>query len=163
MIFQVQRDIILSKAYAIVHGVGINDPMNKGLALALHTKYPAMYKDFHRWCHQHNTKPGEAWLWNVANNIRIVNLITHDIVDRHEYQLGKATMSNVKHSLYALVKIILKDKFSSIALPRLATGSGDLDWDDVWPLIENSLENLDIPIYLYDIYRADQKAEEPET
>lgn len=161
MIFHVEGDILLSKATAIVQGVSINDPMDKGLALALYTKYPAIYKDFYRWCHQHNTKPGEAWLWN-GNSMRIVNLITHDIVDRHEYQLGKATLNNIKHSLYALVRIILKEKFSSIALPRLATESGDLDWDDVLPLIENSLENLDIPVYVYSIYRAGQKAEEPE-
>jgi O-acetyl-ADP-ribose deacetylase (regulator of RNase III) len=163
MIYQVEGDILLSRAYAIVQGVGINDPMDKGLALALHTKYPVMYKDFHRWCHQHNTRPGEAWLWDVENNIHIVNLITQDIFNRHEYRYGKATLHNIKSALAALVKIILEKKFPSIAISRLATGSGDLDWDDVWPLIDNSLGNLDIPVYVYSTYRAGQKAEEKET
>ena len=163
MIYQVEGDILLSRAYAIVQGVGINDPMNKGLAQALHRTYPAMYEDFHRWCHQHNTQPGEAWLWDAAKNIRIVNLITQDIVDRHEYQIGKATISNVKHALEALVKIISKEKLPSIAISRLASGSGDLDWDDVWPLIENSLGDLDIPVYVYSTYQAGQKADEPGT
>ena len=163
MIHQVEGDILLSRAYAIVQGVGINDPMDKGLALALHTKYPVMYKDFHRWCHQHNTRPGEAWLWDVENNIHIVNLITQDIFNRQEYRFGKATLSNIKSALEALVKIILEKKFPSIALSRLATGSGDLDWDDVWPLIENRLGNLDIPVYVYSTYRVGQKAEEKGT
>lgn len=161
MIYQVEGDILLTRAYAIVHGVGINDPMDKGLALALITKYPAMYNDFHRWCHQHNTRPGEAWLWDTGINPRIVNLITQDIVDLHEYQPGKATVSNVKHSLDALVKIVSKEKIPSIAISRLATGTGDLDWDDVWPLIENSLGNLEIPVYVYSIYIAGQQAVEP--
>ncbi len=33
MIYKVEGDILLSKAQAIAHGVGINDPMDKGLAL----------------------------------------------------------------------------------------------------------------------------------
>ncbi len=162
MIYQVEGDILLTEALAIAHGVGINDPMDKGLALALNNKFPGLCNDFDRWCHQHNTKPGEAWLWDAENDIHIVNLITQDIVDLHEYQPGKATVSNVRHALDALVKIISKEKIQSLALSRLATGTGDLDWDDVWPLIENSLGMLDIPIYVYSKYIAGQKAEEPQ-
>ena len=160
MIHQVEGDILLSKACAIVQGVGINDPMDKGLALALLNLYPEMCKDFNRWCHQHNTRPGEAWLWNGTNNIRIVNLITQDVIDSHDYRLGKATLNNIKHALDALVKIILKEKITSIALPKLATGSGDLDWDDVWPLIENSLGDIDIPVYVYTRHHSSQKGKE---
>jgi hypothetical protein len=45
-------------------------------------------------------------------------------------------------------------------LPKLATGSGDLDWDDVWPLIENSLKATGIPVYVYIAYHPGHKAEE---
>jgi O-acetyl-ADP-ribose deacetylase (regulator of RNase III) len=155
MIHKVEGDMLLSKAQALAHGVGINDPMDKGLALELHNKYPAMHKDFHRWCHQHNTKPGEAWMWVGPNNVRIVNLLTHEGMDH-----GKATLINVRHALSALVKIITAEKLTSIALPRLATGVGDLDWDDVWPLIENSLGGLAIPVYVYATYHPGQPANE---
>jgi O-acetyl-ADP-ribose deacetylase (regulator of RNase III) len=161
MIYKVEGDILLSKANAIVQGVGINDPMDKGLALALRNQYPDMCKDFNRWCHQHNTRPGEAWLWTGTDNIRIVNLIVQDAVDSHDYPIGKATLSNIKHALDALVNIILKEKITSIAMPKLATGSGDMDWDDVWPLIEGSLMDIDIPVYVYSGYRPGQKAQEP--
>jgi len=36
-----------------------------------------------------------------------------------------------------------------------------LDWDDVWPLIESSLKDIDIPVYVYSGYRPGQKAQEP--
>lgn len=163
MIHKVEGDILLSSASAIVLGVGINDPMDKGLALALHNRYPDICKDFNRWCHQYNTKPGEAWLWTGPNNIKIINLIIQDSIDTHEYHFGKATLNNLKHALDALVKIILHKRITSIALPKLGTGSGDLDWDDVRPVIENSLGNIDIPVYLYTRYYAGQKAEEPNT
>ena len=161
MIHQVEGDILLSKAQAIVHGVGVNDPMNVGLALALHNAYPAMHKDFHHWCHQHHPDPGEAWLWGGAGNVRIINLITQQGADSHDHRLGKATESNVNKSLRALVKIITKEKLSSVALPKLATGVGGLDWAKVWPLIENNLSGLDIPVYVYSVYHPGQQANEP--
>ena len=161
MIYKVEGDILLSKAQAIAHGVGLNDPMDKGLALELHNKYPAMHKDFHRWCHQHNTKPGEAWLWTGSNNVRIVHLITQESLETHDHLHGKATLNNIRHALSALVKIIADEKLGSIALPRIATGVGDLDWDDVLPLIEISLGGLAIPVYIYATYIAGKAADEP--
>jgi O-acetyl-ADP-ribose deacetylase (regulator of RNase III) len=163
MIHKVEGDILLSKAQAIAHGVEKNDPMNKGLALELRNKYPMMHTDFHRWCHQHNTRPGEAWMWTGPNNIRIVHLITQESLESHDHLHGKATLNNIRHALSALVKIITAEKFTSIALPRLATGVGDLDWDDVCPLIENSLGGLAIPVYVYATYHPGQPANEPGT
>lgn len=43
MIYQVEGDILLSKAQAVAHGVRINDPMDKGLAFAFHNQYPGMH------------------------------------------------------------------------------------------------------------------------
>jgi O-acetyl-ADP-ribose deacetylase (regulator of RNase III) len=161
MIYQVEGDILLSKAQALAHGVCINDPMKIGLALALHNQYPAMHKDFHHWCHQHNPEPGDAWMWGGPHDIRIVNMITQEVLDSHDHRLGKATVANVNHALRSLVKIISKEKLTSIALPRLATGVGGLEWDQVWPLVENNLGNLDIPVYVYAVYRPGVKADEP--
>ena len=78
MIHEVERDILLSKAQVITHGVAPNDPMNQGLALALHERYPSMHKDFHHWCHQQHPKPGAAWLWGGAEGVRIISLLTQD-------------------------------------------------------------------------------------
>jgi len=161
MIYLVEGDILLSKAQALAHGISINDPMNKGLALALHNQYPAMHKDFHHWCHQHHPEPGDAWMWGGTNEVRIINLITQEGVDSHDHRLGKATLSNINHALRALTKIISAEKLTSIALPRLATGVGGLEWDQVWPMIENHLGAIGIPVYVYSVYRPGQKAKEP--
>lgn len=160
MIKKVEGDILLSDAQVIVHGVAANDPMNQGLAKALHEKYPVMHKDFHHWCHQHHPKPGAAWLWAGLDGIRIVNLITQNGGYGHGAHPEKATLSNVKHALKALHKMALKEKFDSMALPRLATGVGGLEWNDVEPLIENSLGDLDIPVYIYEVFRPGVKVKE---
>jgi O-acetyl-ADP-ribose deacetylase (regulator of RNase III) len=161
MLYQVKGDIIQTKAQAIAHGIAPNDPMNQGLALSLHESYPAMHKDFHHWCHQNHPKAGEAWMWGGANNVRIINLLTQDGSYEHGSKPGKATVSNVNHALKALVKIIKKENITSLALPRLATGVGGLDWQDVWPLMEGRLGDLDIPIYVYTEFHAGMTANEP--
>ncbi len=160
MIHHVEGDILLSEAAVIAHGVAANDPMNQGLALALHEQYPTMHKDFHHWCHQRHPKPGEAWLWGGVGGVRLVNLITQEGGYDHGSRPGKATTSNVKHALRKLKKLAKKEGFQSIALPRLATGVGGLAWDEVAPLIEEELGDLDCAVYVYAVYHAGQKAVE---
>ena len=46
----------------------------------------------------------------------------------------------------------LKESFTSIALPRLATGVGGLEWSDVQPVIEDRLGALGIPVFVYNVY-----------
>ena len=161
MIHEVEGDILLSGAQAIAHGVAANDPMDKGLALSLHERYPAMHKDFHHWCHQRHPKPGEAWMWGGVEGVRVVNLLTQEGGYDHGSRPGKATESNVSHSLRALKKMIAKEGFKSVALPRLATGVGGLNWEDVAPLVKKHLSDVGIPIYVYTTYHAGQKAVEP--
>lgn len=160
MIYEVEGDILLSKSPVIAHGVSANDPMNQGLALSLHRQYPAMHKDFHHWCHQHHPKPGEAWMWGSVGGIRVVNLVTQEGGYGHGARPGQASVQSVRKSLKALKKMAKKEKFPSIALPKLATGVGGLSWDDVKPLIHSQLGDMDIPIYLYSTFHAGVKANE---
>ena len=149
MIHDVEGDILETKAAAIAHGVAANDPMNQGLAAALHQRYPAMHKDFHHWCRQQHPKPGSAWVWSGAGGVRIINLITQDGGYEHGSKPQPATLSSVNHALRALRKLIAKERIASVALPRLATGVGGLDWAEVRSLIESQLGDLAADVYLY--------------
>ncbi|HID83089.1 MAG TPA: Appr-1-p processing protein [Chromatiales bacterium] len=160
MIYEVEGDILLTDAQVIAHGVAAMDPMTQGLAKALHERFPAMHKDFHHWCHQQHPKPGEAWLWGGTNGVRIVNLITQEGGYGHGARPGKATAAHVNHALRALKKMAKKEKFTSIALPLLATGVGGLGWNEVKPLIQQQLGDLDIPVIIYSAYHPQQKADE---
>ena len=65
------------------------------------------------------------------------------------------------HCLKRLRHLVEKEQLKSLALPKLATGVGGLQWSDVRPLIEESLGDLGIPIYLYTTYQAGVAAKEP--
>ena len=73
---------------------------------------------------------------------------------------GKATSHNVNVALRNLKHLVEEEGFKSLALPRLATGVGGLDRDEVRQLIENQLGDLDIPIYLYTTYKSGVAADE---
>lgn len=159
MISTVSGDILLSEAKAIAHGIAPHDHFNQGLALALRENFPAMAKDFRHYCHQQNPKAGHAWLWAGPETV-IINLMTQDAAPSANAHPGKATTHNVHGALRELRKIIDKEKLSSLAMPRLATGVGGLDWSDVYPLIENTLGDLDTKVFIYETYVKGKKAKE---
>ena len=73
----------------------------------------------------------------------------------HGSKPGPASVANVGSALKSLAKLAKlanKEKFSSIALPRVATGVGGLSWSDVEPLIERHLGALEIPVNVYAVY-----------
>jgi O-acetyl-ADP-ribose deacetylase (regulator of RNase III) len=161
MIYEVEGDILESGAQAIAHGVAANDPMKQGLAAALHARYPAMHKDFHHWCRQQHPKLGSAWVWSGAGGVRIINLITQQGGYEHGSKPEQASVSSVNHALRALKKLIKDEGLSSVALPRLATGVGGLDWVAVRPLIHNQLADIAADVYVYQQYVPGKKAAEP--
>lgn len=159
MITKVHGDILLSDAQAIAHGIAPHDHFNQGLALALRERHPAMAKDFRHYCHQHNPKAGHAWLWAGPERV-VINLMTQDGAPDNKAHPGKASSHNISHALKELRKIIEEQAITSIALPKLATGVGGMDWSEVEPLIKDALGDLKIPVFIYETYEKDKKAAE---
>lgn len=161
MIKEVSGDILLTRAQAIAHGVAPNDPFHSGLALQLRERWPAMYKDFRHYCQSQHPKPGTLWAWMGADGTRVVSLFTQEgAPGHHGGNPGPATLQHAGHALRALNKLAREEKFTSIALPRLATGVGRLAWDEVRPLITQHIGELGIPVLVYVTYHAGQPADE---
>ncbi len=160
MIKEVEGDILMSTAKAIAHGIAPNDHFDHGLALQLREQWPALAKDFRHWMHTHNAEPGGLWTWATPDGRRIVNLLTHAPAPSEKARPGKAQVEFVNHALRELKAEILRENIESVALPRLATGAGGLDWKDVKPLIQRHLGELAIPVYVYTMYKRDVVAKE---
>lgn len=160
MIFEVEGDILLTEADALVHGVAPNDNFHQGLALSLREQWPSLYKDFRHYCQSHHPKSGELWMWKGAGGPAIYNLFTQQEAYDHGSSPGKATLDNVNHSLRELRKTLEGSGVKSLAVTRLATGVGGLKWDDVKPLVEKHLGDLNLPVYVYVKFHAGQKANE---
>ncbi len=152
MIRKVEGDILLSTAEAVAHGVAPNDHFDQGLALSLRKRWPAMYKDFRHYIHVSSPKSGTLWFWGGPEGARFYNLFTQS--EGQGAHPGPASLENVNHALRELKKVIEAEGIKSIALPKLATGVGKLDWNDVLPLIENHLGDLDCDVIIYETFQA---------
>lgn len=164
-IHEVEGDILLTGAAAIAHGVAPGDHFDTGLALTLRERWPSLAKDFRHYCRIEHPKAGGLWAWAGATEnggtVRVASLLTQEAAENAIGRPGKATTENVGHALRALARHVQEEGITSLALPRLATGVGGLDWAEVKPLIEHHLGGLDIPVYVYVVYHKDQKAKEP--
>jgi len=162
MIHKVEGDILLSKAQVIAHGVAPGDHFNQGLALALREQWPSLSKDFRHFCQTSHPAPGSLWMWH-GPGVHIANLMTQEAAYDHGSRPGTAHLEHVNHALRHLRKEIEAEGFTSVALPRLATGVGRLKWEEVEPLIENQLGSLPIDVIIYMTYHKGMAAAEPLT
>ncbi len=165
MIREVEGDILLSDAQVIAHGIATADPFDSGLALALRERFPSMVKDYRAATRSNQPNTGELWAWGGVNEDGstrgIVNLLTQGMESQAKSARPvKAKLEDVNRALRELAKLVEEGSIKSLALPRLATGVGGLDWADVKPLIERHLGGLGIPVLVYEVYRKDQKADE---
>jgi O-acetyl-ADP-ribose deacetylase (regulator of RNase III) len=165
MIHQVTGDLLLSKADLIAHGVAPGDDFKQGIALALREACPAMYKDFRHYCKQENPKPGTLWLWQgkdqTGRHVRFAALFTQAPPAHEGAHPGRAQTDFVNHALHALKKLVEKEQWKSVALPKLATGVGGLEWRHVEALIHAQLGALPIPVMVYAEYKPGVAANEP--
>lgn len=159
MIRELSGDLLLSDAPVLVHGVAPNDDFHTGLALAVRERWPALYKDFKHYCHSEHPKPGSLWTWGGPGGLRVVQLFTQDAKPNHGGHPGKAHIENVNHALRELHKLIEKEGWTHVALPKLATGVGSLDWNDVYPLIKERLGHMPgVTVDVYTTFHAGVKA-----
>ena len=156
MIRFVSGDLLVGELPVIAHGVAPNDPFSQGLAHSLREQFPAMYKDFRHFCQTSHPKEGGLWAWGGAGGRRVVALFTQGGAWGHGGNPGRATTANVNHALKALAQEARNEGWKQIALPRLATGVGGLAWEDVKPLIEKQLGDLDTEVLVFEVYRAGQ-------
>ena len=161
MFYEVSGDILLTKAALIAHGIAPGDHFTNGLALSLRENWPALAKDCRHFCKLQHPKAGEVWMWHGVG-VHVANLFTQEPAYDNGSKPGPAHMEFVNHSLRKLREVIEAEKYASLALPKLATGVGRLEWDEVKKAIEHHLGSLNIPIYLYTTFHKGVQATEPE-
>lgn len=149
MIYEVEGDIMMTRAAVIAQGVAVNDPMTSGLARKLQEKFPMMREEYLAWCEETNPEPGAIWLWGSADQLRVVNLVTQEGGDPELKRKGRPTKIAIHRALRALNKLVLEERLPSIAMPKLGGGFGGVDWLEVRGMMHSQLGNLLIPLFVY--------------
>ena len=160
MIYEVEGDIMLSRAQVIVNDVGVNDPMTRGLGRKLNERFPAMVEAFQAWCEETNPEPGEIWFWEATDHSQFVNLITHQ-GDDDPTRIRRPEKIAVNRCLRRLARMVVEERFKSMAMPKIASGDFGLDWVDVRGMMDSQLDEVLAPIFIYMAALEGQVAAEP--
>jgi O-acetyl-ADP-ribose deacetylase (regulator of RNase III) len=160
VIYEVEGDIMLTRAQVIVHNVAVADPMTRGLARKLNERYPAMVEAFREWCEETNPEPGEIWLWEAADKSQVINLITHE-GDDDPTRVRRPDKIAVNRCLRRLAKMVAELRIKSLAMPKIAAGDFGLDWADVRGMIHSQLGEVLAPSFIYVVELDGQVASEP--
>jgi O-acetyl-ADP-ribose deacetylase (regulator of RNase III) len=160
MIYEVEGDIMLTRAQVIVNDVGVGDPMTRGLSRVLNERYPVMVEDYREWCEQNNPEPGEVWLWEAADKTQIINLITHE-GDEDPTRVRRPNKIAVNRCLRRLAKMVIDQRIKSLAMPKIASGDFGLDWIEVRGMMDSQLSEVLAPIFIYVVELEGQVASEP--
>lgn len=165
MIIEVKGDLLLSSAHAIAHAVAPNDTFRGGLALSLREKWPSMYKDFRQYGQRTHPHQGSIWAWagpprGPHGGVCIIALLAQQGGFEHGARLGPASVGAIDRALKDLRVFIEREKIRSLALPRLCSGVGGVEFGSVLPLIREHLGDAGIPVYLYTEFDKGVKAAE---
>lgn len=133
-------DLVKADAETLVNTVNCVGVMGKGIALQFKQAFPANYEAYRRACETHQVKPGSMLVFatnSLVNPKYIINFPTK----RH--WKGKARIKDIRLGLEALAKEIERLDIQSVAVPPLGCGHGGLEWEEVRPMIENALSELE--------------------
>lgn len=143
--FHPGQDIFETKADILVNPVNRVGTMGGGLALAFKQRYPAMFQSYHDHCLRFMDLH-EGWLSHSYfddSGVIIWNLPTKDHWrENSDIGLIFAAMLELVQTVNTLAPIrATKDKTTIVAIPKLGSGLGRLDWKDVRPVITSTIDN----------------------
>jgi O-acetyl-ADP-ribose deacetylase (regulator of RNase III) len=143
-------DLFDSQAQTLVNTVNCKGVMGAGLAKEFRRRWPKMYRAYRAACERGDVRIGVPLLWK-GSRPWVLNFPTKD------HWRGKSRLDYIERGLASVVAHYSEWEIESIAFPQLGTSHGGLKWNDVWPVMEEHLAFLAIPV---DVYLLSEQATE---
>jgi hypothetical protein len=106
-----------------------------------------MFNEYQRLCETNQFNIGQLWLYKTPHKW-ILNFPTK----KHWRQPSK--IEYIEKGLKKFVATYDAHKITSISFPMLGCGNGELNWEDVRPLMEHYLNRIPIDVFIH-LYRKD--------
>jgi O-acetyl-ADP-ribose deacetylase (regulator of RNase III)/uncharacterized protein YwgA len=139
-------DILKSKTQTLVNTVNCVGVMGKGIALEYKNRFPDMFKDYEKRCERHEVCIGQPYIYKSLFGQQIINFPTK------EHWKSVSKLSDIKKGLDYLLAHYKRWGITSIAIPPLGCGNGQLEWKVVGPLIYEYAKKMDIHVEMYAPY-----------
>jgi O-acetyl-ADP-ribose deacetylase (regulator of RNase III) len=149
MIRFTQGNLLEAKAEALVNTVNTVGVMGKGVALMFKEAFPENFRLYKEACRTNKVKVGHVFVTERRDFLSgpkwIINFPTK------EHWRAPSRLEWIREGLIDLRRFIEEHSIRSVALPPLGSGNGGLDWQEVRPLIVQSLESLqDVTVVVYE-------------
>lgn len=139
-------DIFKSKVQTLVNTVNCVGIMGKGLALEFKKRFSDMFKDYSLRCQKGEVQLGKPYLYRGLVLPWILLFPT-----KQDWR-SVSRLSDIENGLRYLQSKYKEWGITSIAVPPLGCGLGELEWDVVGPTLYRYLEKLEISVELYAPY-----------
>jgi len=147
MIITAEGNLLQASADALINTVNTEGVMGKGIALQFREAFDLNYRLYRQACKEQRVRVGEMFVTETHELVGprfIINFPTK----RHWKE--KSRLEYITEGLEDLKRIIAEYGIKSVAMPPLGCGNGGLNWSQVRPLIEQSLAEIIVPVYLYE-------------
>ena len=142
MITYVKGDLFESPAKVLVNTVNTVGVMGKGIAKTFKEVYPEMFREYQGYCRDGSLTVGKLWLYKTPHKW-ILNFPTK------QHWRGKSRLEYIEAGLQKFAATYDRKLLLQVSFPMLGCGNGELDWDDVRPLMEQYLRPLPIDVYIH--------------
>lgn len=148
MITHKNGDIFTTEFPALGHGVNCQGVMGSGIAVAVKKNHPDVYTKYKAYCKSPGMHGGDLLVVQAESNGRFIfNMASQEKTGRN------AKYSWLRQSVLASLQHCAEHKISGLALPRIGSGIGGLEWEKVVPIIEEESEafpQVDLELWTYE-------------
>lgn len=139
----VNTNLFESPAQTIVNTVNTVGVMGKGIAKDFKARFPDMYREYKHYCDSRELAIGALHVWRGQSKwvLNFPTKTTWKLPSKLDY---------IEHGLRTFREHYPQLGIRSIAFPPLGCGNGNLDWQDVRPIMVQYLHKLDIPIWIHE-------------
>ncbi len=137
------ENLFESKMQTLVNAVNCVGVMGKGIALEFKKRFPDMFKDYAARCKRKEVALGQPYLYRGKQPPYILNFPTKD------HWRSASNLDDIKKGFQFFLDHYRVWGISSIAVPALGCGAGQLSWRVVGPVLYRNLSKMDISVELY--------------
>jgi O-acetyl-ADP-ribose deacetylase (regulator of RNase III)/uncharacterized protein YwgA len=149
-------DILKSKAQTLVNTVNCVGIMGKGIALEFKEQFPDMFNDYVARCNRNEVRLGKPYLFKRLSPPWILNFPTKG------HWRSVSRIEDIVKGLKYLLQYYKEWGITSLAVPPLGCGQGQLEWKIVGPTLYRYLNQLNIPVELYAPHGTSHEELQPE-
>ena len=143
IVYEERADLLRSGFQTLVCPVNVVGIMGNGLALAFKLRYPGLLEAYRKACLAGVFSDQGFFVYDVSETRKILCLPTK----RHWRNPSK--LEWIDEALKRVAKDFSKHGITSLGIPAIGCGKGQLEWEAVRPLILKHLEPIELQVGIF--------------